>query len=149
MALVMFGKCCSKSWKNPNILFCKLCKTVSRLRSGRHTPADNSRHAFFFLHRFISLNQSVQSQGSSMLVNINDSHLLGDCTIVNVRNLSRRKVFCAPFSLSQRGSVFRTEKVNYLNREDCFRHSGFFGKFNSSSQFFDHFDRDFKLITKS
>ena len=124
MALGMFGKCCSKSWKNPNILFCQLCKPVSRLRSGRHTPADNSRHAFF-LHRFISLNQSVQSKGSSMLVNINDSHLLGVSTIVNVRNLSRRKVFCAPFSLSQRGSVFRTEKVNYLNREDCYRRSVF------------------------
>ena len=84
-----------------------------------------------------------------MLVNINDSHMLGDSTIVNVPNLSRRKVFCAPFSLSQRGSVFRTKKVNYLNREDCFRHSGFFGKFNSFSHFFDHFHRDFKLITKS
>ena len=129
MVLGMFGKCCSKSWKNPNILFCQLCKPVSRLRSGRHTPADNSRHAFFLL-RFISLNQSVQSQGSSMLVNINDSHLLGDSTIVNVPNLSRRKVFCAPFSLSQRGNVFRTKKVNFLNREDCFRPSGFFGKFN-------------------
>ena len=125
MVLGMFGKCCSKSWKNPDILFCQLCKPVSRLRSGRHTPTDNSRNAFF-LHRFNSLNQSVQSQGSSMLVNISDSHLLGDSTIVNVRNLSRRKVFCAPFSLSQRGSVFRTIKVIYLNRGDCFRRSGFF-----------------------
>ena len=96
MVLGMFGKCCSKSWKNQNILFCQVCKPVSRLRSGRHTPADNSRHAFF-LHRFISLNQSVQSQGFSMLVNINHSHLLGDSTIVNVRNLSRQEVFLRSF----------------------------------------------------
>ena len=46
MVLGMFGKCCSKSWKNPNLLFCQVCKPVSRLRSCRHTPADNSRHAF-------------------------------------------------------------------------------------------------------
>ena len=110
MVLGMFGKCCSKSWKNPNILFRQLCKTVSRLRSGRHKPADNSRHAFF-LSRFISLHQSVQSQGSSMLLKINDSHLLVNSTIVNVRNLSRQKVFSRSFfSLSEHGSVLRTKK---------------------------------------
>ena len=66
-----------------------------------------------FLHRSISPNQSVQSQGSSMLVNINHSYLLGESTIVNVRNLSRQKVFLRSFiSLSQHDSVLRTQKLN-------------------------------------
>ena len=126
MVLGMFGKCCSKSWKNPNILFRQLCKPVSRLRSGRHKPADNSRHAFF-LSRFISLNQSGQSRGSSMLVNINDSHLLGDSTIVNVRNLSRQKVFLRSFFFSiSTWQCFTYKEVNYLNREGCVRHLDFF-----------------------
>ena len=87
-----------------------------------------------FVHRFISLNQSGQSQGSSMLVNINDSHLLGDSTIVNVRNLSRQKVFLRSFFFSiSTWQCFTYKKVNYLNREGCVRHLDFFLKFNSFS----------------
>ena len=56
MVLGVFGKCCSKSWKNPNVLFCQLCKPVSRLRSDRHTPADNSWQAFFCIVSSRSIN---------------------------------------------------------------------------------------------
>ena len=122
MVLGMFGKCCSKSWKNPNILFRQLCKPVSRLRSGRHKPADNSRHAFF-LSRFISLHQSVQSQGSSMLVKINDSHLLVNSTIVNVRNLSRQKVFSRSFFLYLNMAVF------YVQKSELSQSGGLFSAF--------------------